>query len=303
MTTLPLNDASFVAFNVVITADGVVSVPVKVGEANNAKVPAAEGNVTETAVVLLPTKVTFPLVDTVVALPNVNVPVLFVIVILLMVVAVAAPRVGVVNVGAVNVLFVRVSVPANVAKVPVIGKVTLVAAVEFNVVAKAPAWVKLPAVDKVVPFANVNVPVVVVIFIPLILVAVATPRVGVVNVGAVNVLFVRVSVPANVAKVPLVGNVTLVAADETNVVAKAPDCAKLPAVDKVEPFAKLNVPLLLDIVILLIVVAVAVPRVGVVNVGAVKVLFVRVSVPPNVAKVPAVGNVTFVIPVDVINVS
>ena len=100
MITLPLNDASFVAFNVVITADGVVSVPVKVGEANNAKVPAAEGNVTETAVVLLPTKVTFPLVDTVVALPIVNVPVLFVIVILLM------------------VLLVKFSVPAFVAKVP-----------------------------------------------------------------------------------------------------------------------------------------------------------------------------------------
>ena len=287
ITTLPLNDASPDAFSVVITADGVVSVPVNVGEANSANVPDVAGSVIATAVEELPTKETLPLVATVPELPNVNVALL----------------VGAVNIILLIDLFVRVSVPANVAKVPVVGKVTLVEAVEFNVVAKAPAWVKLPAVDKVVPFANVNVPVVVVIFIPLILVAVATPRVGVVNVGAVNVLFVRVSVPANVAKVPLVGNVTLVAADETNVVAKAPDCAKLPAVDKVEPFAKLNVPVLLDIVILLIVVAVAAPRAGVVKVGAVKVLFVRVSVPPNVAKVPEVGNVTFVIPVDVINVS
>ena len=62
-------------------------------------------------------------------------PVLFVIVTLLMVVALAEPRVGVVKVGAVNVLFVKVSVPANVAKVPVVGNVTLVAALDTNVVA------------------------------------------------------------------------------------------------------------------------------------------------------------------------
>ena len=81
-------------------------------------------------------------------------------------VAVAAPSVGVVNVGAVNVLFVNVSAPVNVAKVPVVGNVTLVAAVEFNVVAKAPACVKLAAVVNVLAFANVNVPDVVVIFKP-----------------------------------------------------------------------------------------------------------------------------------------
>ena len=71
----------------------------------------------------------------------------------------------------------------------------------------------------------------------------------------------------------------MVAADETNVVAKAPDCVKLPAVDKVEPFANVNVPVLLVIVILFMVVAVAAPRVGVVKVGAVNVLFVSVSTP------------------------
>ena len=287
ITTLPLNDASPDAFSVVITADGVVSVPVNVGEANSANVPDVAGSVIATAAVELPTNETLPLVATVPELPNVNVALL----------------VGAVNVILLTVLFVNVSVPDNVARVPLIGNVTLVEAVEFNVVAKAPACVKLAAVVNELAFANVNVLVLFVIVILLIVVAVAAPRLGVVNVGDVNVLFVRVSVPANVANVPVVGKVTLVAADETNVVAKAPDCAKLPAVDKVEPFANVNVPLLLDIVILLIVVAVAAPRVGVVNVGAVKVLFVRVSVPPNVAKVPAVGNVTFVIPVDVINVS
>ena len=40
--------------------------------------------------------------------------------------------------------------------------------------------------------------------------AVATPNVGVVKVGDVNVLFVNVSVPAKVANVPEVGNVRLV---------------------------------------------------------------------------------------------
>ena len=248
-----------------------------------------------------------------------------------------------VNVGAVNVLFVMVSVPANVASVPVVGKVTLVAAVVVNVVAKAPAWVKLPAVDKVVPFANVNVPVVVVIFIPLM------------------VLLVNASLPANVASVPVVGNVTLVAAVEFIVVAKAPAWVKLPAVDKVVPFANVNVPVVVVIFIplivllvnaslpanvaivpvvgnvtlvapvkfnilidapplvwsvlplakvnvallfvidkLLIEVAVAAPRVGVVNVGAVNVLFVSVSVPPKVAKVPLVGKVTLVAAVETI---
>ena len=122
----------------------------------------------------------------------------------MIVVAVAAPRVGVVNVGAVNVLFVRVSLPANVASVPVIGNVTLVAAVETIVVLNAPEWTKLPAVDKVVPFANVNVPVVVVIFIPLI------------------VLLVNASLPANVAIVPVVGNITLVAAVKFNILVNAP---------------------------------------------------------------------------------
>ena len=38
------------------------------------------------------------------------------------------------------------------------------------------------------------------------------PRTGVVSVGLVSVLLVSVSVPANVLSVPVMGNVTLVAA-------------------------------------------------------------------------------------------
>ena len=47
-------------------------------------------------------------------------------------------------VGDVNVLFVNVSVPARVARVPEVGSVTLVAPVTVNVVANAPLVVRLP---------------------------------------------------------------------------------------------------------------------------------------------------------------
>ena len=63
----------------------------------------------------------------------------------------------------------------------------------------------------VLPFARVNVAellgaVIVTLFTE---VAVATPRVGVVKVGAVSVLLVKVSVPSKVARVPEVGSVTV----------------------------------------------------------------------------------------------
>ena len=67
-------------------------------------------------------------------------------------VAVATP-----NTGVVNVLLESVSAPANVANVPVVGKVMFVAPVATNVCAKAPLCVTLPAVERVDPSANVNV--------------------------------------------------------------------------------------------------------------------------------------------------
>jgi len=191
--------------------------------ANVAKVPVV-GKVTlvaavETIVVLnAPDWTKLPAVDKVVPFAKVNVPVLFVMVILLILVAVATPRVGEVKLGDVKVLFVNDSVPANVAKVPVVGKVTLVAPVKFNILVNAP-----PLVCNVLPLAKVNVAALFDIDKLLIDVAVATPSVGVVNVGAVKVLFVNVSAPANVANVPVVGKVTLVAAVETIVVLNAPE--------------------------------------------------------------------------------
>jgi len=56
------------------------------------------------------------------------------------------PSAGVVSVGEVSVLLVNVSLPAKVAKVPVVGRVTLVDAVVVRVNALAPAVVKDEAV-------------------------------------------------------------------------------------------------------------------------------------------------------------
>jgi hypothetical protein len=68
------------------------------------------------------------------------------------------PKAGVVSTGLVNVLLVNVSAPANVDKVPVVGKVTDVVAVDVNVVAKAPDVVKLPPKVIVLPVLSTPVP-------------------------------------------------------------------------------------------------------------------------------------------------
>ena len=101
-------------------------------------------------------------------------------------VAVATPIVGVVRTGEVKVLFVNVSLPDNVANVPVVGNVTFVSADELIVVEYS------PSVTNLLLFAKAKLPVVLLIVSPLIDVAVATPIVGVVKTGEVNVLFVNV---------------------------------------------------------------------------------------------------------------
>jgi len=92
------------------------------------------------------------------------------------------PNTGPVIIGEVKVLLVNVSVPAKVAKIPVVGKVTFVAAVAVNVCENA------PAVANVLLLANVKVAAVAgaVNVSLLILVAVATPKTGVTKVGAVS---------------------------------------------------------------------------------------------------------------------
>jgi hypothetical protein len=68
------------------------------------------------------------------------------------------PSIGEVIVGLVRVLFVRVSVPARVARVPVVGRVTDVVAVAVRVVAKAPEVVKFPPRVIVLPVFATPVP-------------------------------------------------------------------------------------------------------------------------------------------------
>jgi hypothetical protein len=94
-------------------------------------------------------------------------------------------------IGVVNVLFVNVSVPANVANVPVIGNVIFVASVLVNV------EVKPPAITSAALFGIVNVPVPPFIVKLFIVVAVAAPKVGVVNEGDTKFA----SVPVTVGKV------------------------------------------------------------------------------------------------------
>ena len=73
------------------------------------------------------------------------------------------PKAGVVNVGLVNVLLVKVSTPAKVAKVPVVGKVKFVVAVVVSVVAKLPDVVKSFPVEilppRVIVFPVLSTPV------------------------------------------------------------------------------------------------------------------------------------------------
>ena len=71
---------------------------------------------------------------------------------------VGVPSAGVVNVGLVKVLLVSVSLPARVAKVPVVGNVILVVFVEVKFVVYAPVVVRLPPSVIVFPVLATPVP-------------------------------------------------------------------------------------------------------------------------------------------------
>ena len=102
------------------------------------------------------------------------------------------------TVGLVSVLLVNVSEPAKVAKVPVVGNVTLVDAVAVSVKEYA------PDVTKLAPSATVKVADVAgaVKANLLMLVAVATPKTGVTNVGLVSKTILPVPVTAALRVMP-----------------------------------------------------------------------------------------------------
>ncbi len=191
--------------------------------------------------------------------------------------------------GLVSVLLVSVSLPARVVSVPVVGIVTLVMPVAVSVIAKPPEVAKPAANDKF-PARSM---VLLLLFtlnvrmrcefspeseastssltLPVSLMPRAT---AVLMLGAVSVLLVSVSMPVNVARVPVVGSVTFVAPVAVSVVANAPEVMReLPVANvSVAPTAGAVM------VTLLIEVAVAAPRAGAVSTGAVSVLLVSVSV-------------------------
>ena len=151
------------------------------------------------------------------------------------------------TVGFVSVLLVNVSVPAKVAKVPVVGNVTFVVAVAVNVVEYA------PLVANVDPSTNVNVADVVgaVKVTLLTLVAVATPMVGVVKVGEVE----NTKDPVPVSSVTAATKLALVGVAK-NVATLVPNPLTPVEIGKPVPFV--NVTL------------VGVPNIGVTSVGDVE---------------------------------
>jgi hypothetical protein len=176
--------------------------------------------------------------------------------------SVIAPVVAAVGVSPDKVVLNDATLPAVVARVPDVGSVTLVVPVVVIVVGNAPA-------KAIVDAGMVSVPVVAVIAKPLTLVTVATPRLGVVSVGdedsttlpvpvevvtpvppeatasvpprvtvpVVAVAGVRPVVPAEndatvppvVARVPEVGNVSVVTPVVVNVALLAPENATVAA--------------------------------------------------------------------------
>jgi hypothetical protein len=105
--------------------------------------------------------------------------------------------------------------------------------------------------------------------------------------GLFRVLFVKVSVPASVARVPVVGSVRVVVAVAVSVVLNAPDVAS------VELLARVSVPVVVDIVKPLMEVANAAPNVGVTSVGLVANTTLPVPVLPIQSGATAALAVTF----------
>ena len=193
----------------------------------------------------------------------------------------------VVNPAAVPVIFV----PTRAEGVPKAG-VTKVGEVD-NTVLPVPVAVVTP----VPPFATGKVPVTPVVKgNPVRFVAtpeVGVPSAGAVSVGLFKVLLAKVSAPANVANVPVVGSVTAVAAVEVNVVAYAPDVVRLPPSVIVFPVLAIPVPPLAPGNVPVTPVAngnpvrlVATPEVGVPRIG--------------VTKVGEVDNTVLPVPVEVV---
>ena len=96
----------------------------------------------------------------------------------------------------------NVSVPANVARVPVVGRVTLVEAVVVRVRGNAPEAVKASAKETVFPAAIVKVPVPVVMVFPLMEVNVAPAPVKVVVAAVPMVPVVVMALPVEIAPKP-----------------------------------------------------------------------------------------------------
>ena len=137
---------------------------------------------------------------------------------------------------------VAVIVPAE--KLPLASLETMVLLL-FKSVAVVAEFATFPAEEIVAKFASV---------IPALPDKLAFVNPVIVFAPAVIFLLVKVSVPAKVANVPIVGRVTFVAAVATNVVAKAPEVVRFPPkvivlpvfATPVPPIAPGIIPVILD---------------------------------------------------------
>jgi len=228
LTLNPVNVPTLVRDEVVTPDARVLPVRVPAGAADKnaraARVPPVPTLRVEPSV---PANANELLTVRVLPLATVNTPVVLVIVKPLTLVAVAAPSVGVTNTGldARTIEPDPVVVLPSAVTVPLVGSVRLVAPVAVNVVLNA------PDVARVLPFASVRMPVVLLIVRPLTLVAVAAPSVGVTRTGLVarTIEPEPVVVFPSAVRVPVVGIVTDVVPVVVTVSGNAPTVVTLPA--------------------------------------------------------------------------